>query len=151
RESEIVNIDDKQSIFSQNLQEYNTAVAKAEQERIRAEVLFKQAQENPEVLALVQENKNISALKQAKAKLDAEYQDNLKVYKPAFPKMLQMKAQIDEVDRQVKDEIEEVRKTVRSTYRATRSQEVALKEKLANAKQEQLALQGRNIRYSILK
>lgn len=151
RDSEIVNIDDKQSIFSQNLQEYNTAVAKSEQERIRAEVLFKQAQDNPEALALVQDNKNISALKQTKAKLDAEYQDNLKVYKPAFPKMLQMKAQIDEVDRQLKGEIEEVRKTVRSTYRAARSQEIALKEKLGDAKQQLLALQGRNIRYSILK
>lgn len=151
RDSQIINIDQKESIFSQNLQEYNTAVAKAEQERIRAEVLFRQAEENPDALALIQENKNISALRQAKAKLEAEYQDQLKVYKPAFPKMMQLKAQIDEVDRQIKGEVEDVRKTVRSTYRAARSQEVALNEKLVNAKQQLLALQGRNIRYSILK
>src|SRR5439155_8391995 len=62
RDLEIVNIDEKQSIYSQNLQEYNTAVAKAEQERIRAEVLFRQAQENPESLTLYLENKNIQAL-----------------------------------------------------------------------------------------
>jgi uncharacterized protein involved in exopolysaccharide biosynthesis len=47
RELEIINIDEKQNIFSQNLQEFNTALAKAEQERIRAEVLHRQAQDNP--------------------------------------------------------------------------------------------------------
>src|SRR5205085_12621955 len=57
RELEIVNIDEKQNIYSQNLQEYNAAVAKAEQERIRAEVIHRQAQDNPESLTLVQENK----------------------------------------------------------------------------------------------
>lgn len=151
RNSELVNLDEKQSIFSQNVQEYNAAVAKAEQERIKAEVLYKQSQDNPDTLALVQQNKTIQDLKQAKAKVDAEYQENLKVYKPAFPKMLQLKGQIDEYDRQIKAEVDEIQKTLRSGYRAARSQETALKEKLADAKQQLLAVQGRNIRYSILK
>jgi polysaccharide biosynthesis transport protein len=151
RDAAIVNIDEKQSIFSQNLIEYNTAVAKAEQERIRAEVLYRQAQENPDSLALVQENRSLSALKQSKAKLEQEYQENLKVYKPAFPKMLQIKGQIDEVDKQIKEELAEVRRTLQSSFRAAQSQESALNAKLTNAKQELLALQGRNIRYSILK
>lgn len=151
RDSEIINIDEKQNIFSANLQEYNAAVAKAEQERIRTEVLFKQAQDNPEGLAIIKESQSMTSLKAAKARLEAEYQDNLKVYKPAFPKMLQTRSQIEEVERQIQAEIEEVRKSVRSTYRAARSQEAALKDKLTEAKQQLLALQGRNIRYSILK
>jgi len=48
RDLEIFNMDEKQSISSQNLTEFNGAVAKAEQERIRAEALYKQAQENPD-------------------------------------------------------------------------------------------------------
>ena len=151
RELQILNIDEKQNVFSQNLQEYNSAVSKAEQERIRAEVIFRQAQENPDSLAVVQENKNIQALKQSKAKLEAEYQDNLKVYKPAFPKMQQMRGQITEVDNQIRGEIEEVRKSAHSNYRAARSQEGMLKERLVEAKRQLLDLQGRTIRYSILK
>ena len=65
--------------------------------------------------------------------------------------MLQIKGQIDEVDRQIKDAIEEIRGVVIATYRTARSQEAALKKKLEGAKQELLDLQGRNIRYSILK
>ncbi len=151
RESEIVNIDDKRSVVSANLQEFNTAVAKAEQERIKAEVLLKQVQANPELVSLAQENKNLSALKANKQKLEAEYQDNLKIYKPAFPKMLQLRAQIDEVDRQIRDAHEEIRAVVVATYRASRAQEDALKSKLDSAKRELQELQGRNIRYSILK
>lgn len=151
RDSKIINIDDKQSTLGANVQEFNAAVSKAEQERIRAEVLHRQAEDNPDSLALVQENRSITALKATKAKLDAEYQDNLKVFKPAFPKMLQLKGQIDEVDKQIKAEVEDVRRTIRGGYRAARSQELALKEKLENATQQLLALQGRNIRYSILK
>jgi len=151
RDSQIINIDDKQNVLGQNVQEYNAAVAKAEQERIRAEVLFRQAQENPDGLALVRDNAAIVALRASKAKLEAEYQENLKVFKPAFPKMLQLKGQIDEVDKQIREEVQDVRRTVEGTYRAARSQEIALKGKLENATQQLLALQGRNIRYSILK
>ena len=151
RDSEIVNLDEKRSIVSQNLQEYSTAVLKAEQDRIRAEVLLKQVQANPEALALEQENKGLTELKAAKLKLETEYQENLKIYKPAYPKMLQIKGQLDEVTRQIKEATEDVRGSARSTYRTARSQEQALKAKLEETKKELLALQGRSIRYSILK
>jgi polysaccharide biosynthesis transport protein len=151
RDLEIFNLDEKQSISSQNLHDFNAAVTKVEQDRIRAEAVYKQALENPDALAAVQENKNILQLKQAKSKLEAEYQDQLKVYKPAFPKMQQMRAQIAEIDKQLKDEYQDVRKTALSTFRTARSQELMLKERLGGAKQQLLDLQGRSIRYSILK
>jgi polysaccharide biosynthesis transport protein len=151
RESEIVNVDDKRSIVSANLQEFNAALAKAEQERIRAEVLMKQVQANPELLALAQENKKLNELKSAKMKLETEYQENLRIFKPAYPKMLQLKGQVDEVDKQIRDALEEIRGVVIATYRTARSQEDALRYKLESAKKELLDLQGRNIRYSILK
>ncbi len=154
RELAIFNIDEKQNIFSQNLQEFNSAASKAEQDRIRAESVMVQAQENPESLAMLQENRNFQAfqaLKQSKAKLQAEYQDGLKVYKPAFPKMLQLEGQIAEVDKQVNAELDEIRKSARSNFRAAKSLETQLKDKLAKTKVEMLDLQGRNIRYSIAK
>lgn len=151
RDLEIFNVDEKQSISSQNLQEFNSALTKAEQERIRTEAIYKQAQENPDSLASVTENRNILQLKAAKSKLEAEYQDNLKVYKPAFPKMQQLQGQIAEIDKQLKDEYQEVRKTALASFRTARSQELMLKERLGGAKQQLLDLQSRSIRYSILK
>jgi succinoglycan biosynthesis transport protein ExoP len=157
RDLEIINIDEKQNVYSQNLAEFNTAAARAEQERIRAEAMMVQARDNPESLALMQDHRGYNnlytyqTLRQSKAKLDAEYQDNLKVYKPAFPKMQQLQAQITEIDGQIKAELEEIRKSAMANYRSARQQETQLKEKLGRTKQEMLDLQGRNIRYSILK
>jgi succinoglycan biosynthesis transport protein ExoP len=155
RELEIINIDEKQNVFSQNLQEYNTALAKAEQERIRAEVLHRQAQDNPESLVMLQrENRDFQAfqaLKLSRAKLEAEYQEGLKVYKPAFPKMLALQGQIVEIDNQIRKELDEIRNSATATFRASKAQEELLRAKLGKAKQEMLDLQGRTIRYSILK
>jgi succinoglycan biosynthesis transport protein ExoP len=154
RELEIINIDEKQNIFSQNLQEYNTAAAKAEQDRIRAEAVMVQAQENPESLAILQDNRNFQAfqtMKLSKAKLEGEYQENLKIYKPAYPKMQALQGQIAEIDAQMKGELEEIRKSARSNYRSARQLEAQMKDKLVKAKQEMLDLQTRNIRYSIVK
>ena len=80
-----------------------------------------------------------------------EYQDNLKIYKPAFPKMQQLRGQIAEIDNQIKEEIQDVRRSALATYRAAKTQEGLLRDRLNEAKQQMLDLQGRNIRYSILK
>ena len=151
RDLEVMSGDDKQNVFSQNLQEFNSAVAKAEQDRIRAEVVVKQAQENPDSLPVVHDNRSLQALKQTKAKLETEYQDNLAIYKPAFPKMLQLQGQIAEVDKQIRAELDDVRKSAVAMFRAARALEQMLKERLGGAKQQLLDLQGRSIRYSILK
>jgi succinoglycan biosynthesis transport protein ExoP len=154
RDLEIINLDEKQNINSQNLQEFNAASAKAEQERIRAESVMAQAQENPESLAILQDHRNFQtfqSLKAQKAKLESEYQENLKVYKPAFPRMQQLQGQIAEVDVQLRAELEEIRKSARSNLKAARLQEAQLKEKLGRTKRDMIDLQQRSIRYSILK
>jgi succinoglycan biosynthesis transport protein ExoP len=152
REMEVFNnLDDKANLSTQAVQEYSSAVAKAEQERIKAEAQYRQAQENPDSIPMVRDNRNILEIKERKGKLEAEYQDNLGIYKPAFPKMQALKSQIDEVDRQLQAEYDRIRSASLSTFRAARAQEQMLRERLAAGKQQMLDLQGRSIRYSILK
>jgi capsular exopolysaccharide synthesis family protein len=113
--------------------------------------MLKQVQQNPDLVALAQENKSLNLLKEQRAKLSTEYQENLKIYKPAYPKMLQIKGQIDEIDKQIGAAHEEIRGIVRASYQTAQSQEAALKRKLEETKQEMLGVQGRSVRYSILK
>jgi len=152
REMEVFNnLDDKANLSTQAVQEYSNAVARAEQERIKAEALWRQAQENPDSIPLVRDNRNILEIKERKGKLEAEYQDNLRVYKPGFPKMQALKSQIDEVDRQLQAEYGRISSATLSSFRAARAQEQMLKERLAAGKQQLLDLQGRSMRFSILK
>jgi len=153
REMEVFNnLDDKANLSTQAVQEYSNAVSKAEQERIKAEALYRQAQENPDSVLIGRgEARNILEIKERKGKLEAEYQDNLRIYKPGFPKMQALKSQIDEVERQLQTEYDRIRTASLSSFRAARAQEQMLKERLAAGKQQMLDLQGRSMRFSILK
>jgi capsular exopolysaccharide synthesis family protein len=151
REMEVFNLDDKQNLANQTIHEYTAAVSRAEQERIRAESLHRQAMENPDSVPVARDNRNIVDIKERKGKLEAEYQENLRIYKPGFPKMQALKNQIDETDRQLQAEYERIRSATLSAFRAARAQETALKERLSAGKQQMLDVQGRSIRYSILK
>ena len=58
---------------------------------------------------------------------------------------------IDETDRQLQAEYDRIRNASLSAFRAAKSQETMLKERLAAGKQQMLDVQGRSVRYSILK
>ena len=45
----------------------------------------------PDSIPIVRENRNILDIKERKGKLESEYQENLRIYKPAFPKMQALK------------------------------------------------------------
>jgi capsular exopolysaccharide synthesis family protein len=152
REAEVFNLDEKQNISNANVQEYSSALGKAEQDRIKAEALYRQAVENPDSIpTIVRESRNIYDIKERKGKLEAEYQDNLRIYKPAFPKMQALKSQIDEVDRQLQSEYERIRQGTLSAFHAARAQEQMLRDRLDAGKQQVLDMQARSVRYGILK
>ncbi len=99
RKEGIVKVDEKQpSPDAQSLQEFTTALAKAQGERIRTESLYNQVKSaDTSALSAVIENKVVQEFKARKAKLEADYQEGLKIYKPAYPKMVQIESQIAEM------------------------------------------------------
>ncbi|HEY9210542.1 MAG TPA: polysaccharide biosynthesis tyrosine autokinase [Methylotenera sp.] len=153
RDKEIFSTDKEGGTTSaQNLQEFNAALSKAQQERIKAESSYRQIQASKSgQLPQGLENDLIQQLKENKAKLEAEYQNNLKQFKPGYPKMLELAAQIAEVKTQVATETENARNAVIATYEAAKVQENLLQEMLASSKSEMLDLQTRSIQYNIIK
>jgi capsular exopolysaccharide synthesis family protein len=153
RDKEIFSTDKEGGTTSaQNLQEFNAALSKAQQERIKAESAYRQIQASKSgQLPQGLENDLIQQLKENKAKLEAEYQNNLKQFKPGYPKMLELAAQIAEVKMQVATETENARNAVIATYEAAKVQENLLQEMLASSKSEMLDLQTRSIQYNIIK
>ena len=154
RREEIINIDidDRQTIIGQNLQQMNAALASAGQERIKAEVLYQQMQKaRNQGLTQILESPVIQGLKQTKATLEADYQQGLKIYKPAYPKMVQLESQIAEIQATIDQEVANIRSAIEANYQAAMAQEAALTEKLQAITGEVMALQNRSIQYNILK
>jgi capsular exopolysaccharide synthesis family protein len=153
RKEEIVRGGEQQvSVDTLVMQEFTTALAKAQQERIRAESIYRQMESgNVEGMSLVLENKVIQQLKERKAKLEADYQDNLKVFKPSYPKMQQLESQIAEMQAKILEELAHIRSGIRTAYEAARVQENMLQAKMNESKREVLSVQDRSIDYTILK
>jgi capsular exopolysaccharide synthesis family protein len=153
RQEELVKAgEDKEGVDTQVLQGFTAALTQAQQERIRAEAQYKSVQ-GAAIYALpdVMENKTIQALKERKSKLETDYQEGLKVYKPAYPKMEQIAGQIAEIDGTIAREVETVRAAIKARYDAAVAQEQALTAKLRESRQDILGVQDRSIQYNILK
>jgi len=152
RREQIFTVGDKESIVSQNLEATNTALGEAEKRRITAESVYRQMLgTRGQGLSQVLDSKIIQDLKQTKAKLEAQYQDNLSIYKPAYPTMVQLRNQIGQVDSMINLEIGNIRAAITANYEAAKAEEALLRTNLDRLKQEVLALQGRSIQFNILR
>ncbi len=153
QQEQIVTADDGQSMSTQNLSELNSALAEAQAQRIRAEARWRQASatRGAGLPADTLANSILRPLQERRAELMADYQEQLQIYKPGFPAMQQLKGQIDEVDRQIVQELVSIRASVKAEYDAALSQERLLVGKMGGVRNEVLDLQNRSIRYNILK
>lgn len=140
-----------QSLAAADLSALNTSLSAAKAERIAAEQKWRQAQgSNGLTISEVLQSPTVQQLSQTRAKLKGEYQDKLSVYKPDFPEMVQLKAQIDEVERQINAEARNIRESLRAQYTVALNQERALAAQVAHLKGSVLDLRDRSIQYNIL-
>ena len=141
------------TLTEQNLGSVNADLSKARSERIRAQSRWQQAEGSSGMglPADMLENSGIRKLQEARSRLLAEYQDKLRLFKPAYPTMLQLKGQIDEMDKQIAIEASNIKSSIRAEYQAALSQEKMLQSELDGMKVDVLDLQGRSIQYNIAK
>lgn len=140
-----------QSLASSSLVALNDELAQATASRVTAEANWRQANSSavynlPQVL----QNPAYQRLREESAKLSAQYQQNLGIYRPEFPEMLQLRAQIDELDRQIGQLANGVRTSIQNEYRAALTRETALQARVQALKGDVLDIRGRSIQYNIL-
>jgi len=141
------------SLSEQSLASLNAALGKAREDRIRSESMWRQAQASRGLVLYGEAGGQsmIKSLQESRGKLLAEYQDKLRMYKPDYPLMLQLKGQIGEIDRQIIDEIANVKAAIRAEFLGAQEQERLLNEQMIAVTSEALDLQNRSIQYNIYK
>ena len=149
---QIVATTEKSSIAENNLAAANTALGNLVSERIKNEQLWSQvaatdATNLPQFLT----NKVIEGLRDQKKALTTEYQEKLETFKPAYPIMVQISNKIKEVDRQLVQEAQAIKDSLKAGYEGAKSQEEEMKKQIAMLRGEVLDLQKRSIQYNLIK
>ena len=140
-----------QSLQAADLSALNASLAAAHADRIRAQQRWADASTRagadiPEVL----QNTTIQQLTEERAKKMAEYQDKLAIFRAEYPDVKQLKAQIDELDRQINRQTESVRQSIKAQFEIASADERALQAKVEGLKGSVLDLRDRSIQYTIL-
>ena len=119
QDQQIVDVNDKASIAETNLASANAALGNLIAERTKNEQLWKQT-ESGETIDLPQllNDKSIEALRAKRKELGIEYQQKLQIFKPDYPAMVQIKNQLDEIDRQLADEAKTLKDSLERSLRS---------------------------------
>ncbi len=148
----IITLDERQNIINKTVEELNSALAKAEADRIKAEADYQQAQRTDgQGLSVILDNNLISKLQETKANIEAQYQEELNVLKPGYPKMQQLTSRLNQIQSKINEETAKIHASIRAKYESAKTNESLLQAKLNEAKNELMETQQRSIQFNTLK
>ncbi|MEZ5645285.1 MAG: polysaccharide biosynthesis tyrosine autokinase [Burkholderiaceae bacterium] len=151
KRNQILTLDDRTEVATQGFASISAALSRAEEERIKAESVYNEVLRHPESAPQVLDNGAVQTFKEQRAKLQAEYTVNEAVFKPDFPRMVQMRAQIAELDARIRGEINIVLGSVKAQFEAARKQETLLRERLAQSRAEVQVVQDRSVDLNLMR
>jgi capsular exopolysaccharide synthesis family protein len=137
------------TLSSQALMGLNNALSQATADRIAAEQAYRQAGGSGvsgEQIA----DPALQALRAERARLQADYSERLKTFKPDYPDMLALDAKIAEVKSSIARETSAITSSLASGYRAAAGRERELQAEVTQLRAQVLDLRGRGIGYNFL-
>jgi len=150
--NEIIYIDsDKQSVLMRKLSEISSSLNGETAERMRKEALYKQIVESGSNNPAIINNSLIQGMKSQYATLEADYLNLTKTFTPDYPKMQNMKRQLEAIRHNIEKEETVVIKSIESDYKTSLKKEAYLQAALEGQKRKVLNFQERAVQYQSLK
>ncbi len=139
------------SLVTATLVQLNRDYASALSRRIAAEQAWETARSTePTSLPQALNNLAVQNLLQERAKVKAEYEQELQRRKEEFPTVKQAKARLDELDRQIDAISVSIQQTIKASYETALEQERALEQQISQLKTDTLNEQERGVQLGIL-
>lgn len=139
------------SLVSENLAQLNSSMARAQDQRIRAEARWNAAKSGGALPGDMLSSLVMQHLLQQQGMVEAEYQDKLQTFKPDYPAMLALAGQVEAVKKQIAGQIANVRSSVKAEFDAAVEEEKMLAQQIDKLRVETLDVDSRSIKYNILK
>lgn len=151
RDKGIISLSDKENIVVDRLADLNKRLTEAEAERISLEARVRTIRRgNYDVLPDLANDPVIDNLKKEIARLEGEHSQLAKEFKPGYPPLDRIAAQLENTRNRVKIEIRSAAKSTESAYQAARAKEDELRAKMQEQKAATLNLKDSAVQYAIL-
>jgi capsular exopolysaccharide synthesis family protein len=151
QEKGIISLDEKENIIVERLADLNRRLTEAEAERIGLEAqkrLINRREYNS--LPAVLSHPLIQSLKTQVAQLEGEHAKLSAEFLPGYPRLAQVKAQLDASKARLAQHIKGVVEGINSAFFAAFDKEQALRDEMEKQKSATLALKDASVEYSIL-
>ncbi len=150
RKAGIVSLNSNLNLIYSQLEEANRAFAVAQTERLNKEALYEQSRQGTGALSSIVENSMIQKLRTDYIGLGAEYKESSVTYKDDYPRLQNLKAKMQDIDRQIKNQENSILDSIRTDYLTARKKEEALKKDAESKKALAMELNDRATQYKIL-
>jgi polysaccharide biosynthesis transport protein len=152
RANGIVFVNDKETLVTAHLSQVATSLTAAQNDLIGIGTLYDQVQAGHiETLPGIIDNPLVQDLQRRKTDLERTYSDMSVEYKEDYPKVVQVKKQMDAIDKQIERQKKIAAKTIVDQYNNARERVKKLTDALNEAKNEQNDLAEKTIQYDIIK
>lgn len=153
KKKNIIDTKGDRSIIAQSLEDLSGAYIKAKQQRIiAASVYAKQRRASGELYA--SDSEVIGRLKGSLAEVSARYKEDLKTYKPEYPGMVALQAQIQDLKNRINIETQKAKRSVESDLQAAllsaQQQEQQLNREILSYEKKLLNFEDKNLLYTNL-
>jgi capsular exopolysaccharide synthesis family protein len=156
RQKDITSVEPQNNVTLQKLESLNRDYAAAVADRVGKEAKFHEVETaKPETVADTLSGGLISTLRSDQLKLERDYAERLNLFKPEWPAMQQLKAQIDKgkehMEQVVQENVVKARDAAKSEYLTALRREENLKAVLGLQKSEVMTLNSNAVEYNHLK
>jgi capsular exopolysaccharide synthesis family protein len=148
----IFSLEKDENLVLMRLEELNEALSAAEADRIAKESIYKEiTQYPPRTIPVSLSNDLTNDLKKKLSSLEAEYFNLSKLYKPDYPKMLRLKAQMKVIEKGIEEEMENLVKSAEVAYKISLERERLIRDAFDKQKELALRIKEKAIQYNIFK
>jgi succinoglycan biosynthesis transport protein ExoP len=152
KEHGILGIDEKENIISSKLDELNKELTAAEGDRMQKESVYRLASSgDPDLLSNLDPSSPVVKLRSQEEDLHRQLAQVSVHFQPTYPKVAEIKEQLDAVETDLKAEITRLASKYQKDYLAALGRERLLRASLERQKTEENRLNESAIEYSLLK
>ncbi len=150
-ENSIIALNQDENIVLRKMSELNQLLTEATGKRIKSEAAFNEAKEGGNISSNTNDSRGLEDLKLRLRNKEGEYANLGQKFKPAYPAMIQLKAEIESLKGSLKNQEKLMLRTAEAQYKSDLASEEELKRELEMQKSKAFDLSRRSVKYNSMK